>query len=299
MNLKSFGYSISAVLLWATVATAFKLTLAGMNFLQMLFYSSLSSSVVLFIILLSTNGRNSFKFLTFADLKKSLLLGLLNPFLYYFVLFKAYSLLPAHEAQPLNYTWPIAISIMSAIFLKEKISIRIVIGLITAFVGVIIIATRGNIFNLHFDSWEGVILAIGSSIIWASFWLLNMIDKRDSSVKLFGAFFIGTILSGMYILVFDTFIIHEPKYIFGAVYIGFFEMGFTFLLWMKGLSLSKSRAKTSTLAYLSPFLSFILISVVLKEQIPVNAIIGLVFIVGGIIYQQLEAFGKNFDKKVP
>ena len=33
--------------------------------------------------------------------------GFLNPFLYYIILFKAYSLLPAQEALSLNYTWPL------------------------------------------------------------------------------------------------------------------------------------------------------------------------------------------------
>jgi drug/metabolite transporter (DMT)-like permease len=33
-------------------------------------------------------------------------LGFMNPFLYYVLLFRAYDLLPAQQAQPLNYTWP-------------------------------------------------------------------------------------------------------------------------------------------------------------------------------------------------
>ena len=33
-----------------------------------------------------------------------LLMGLINPLIYYLVLFQAYKLLPASEAQPLNYT---------------------------------------------------------------------------------------------------------------------------------------------------------------------------------------------------
>ena len=39
------------------------------------------------------------------DWQQSLLPGLLNPCLYYLVLFKAYELLPAQQAQALNYSW--------------------------------------------------------------------------------------------------------------------------------------------------------------------------------------------------
>ncbi|GBD91501.1 EamA-like transporter family protein [bacterium BMS3Abin04] len=64
-------------------------------------------------------------------------------------------------------------------------------------------------------------------------------------------------------------------------------MGITFFLWMKGLQLSSDRAKTSTLAYLSPFISLIFIAIILKENILPSSILGLVFIIGGILYQHL------------
>ena len=103
-NLKSFLFTISAVLLWSTAATAFEITLEGMNNLQLLFYSCLISTIVLFI-LLQINSAKEIKH-TFAKvhLKQNLLLGITNPFLFYLVLFKAYYLLPAQEAMPLNYT---------------------------------------------------------------------------------------------------------------------------------------------------------------------------------------------------
>ena len=49
------------------------------------------------------------------------LLGLLNPFLYYLVLFKAYALLPAQQAQPLNYTWAITLSLLAVPLLKQQV----------------------------------------------------------------------------------------------------------------------------------------------------------------------------------
>ncbi|MCW8945015.1 MAG: EamA/RhaT family transporter, partial [Sedimenticola sp.] len=40
---KAYLYGISAVLLWSTVATAFKLSLRYMEPIQLLFYASISS----------------------------------------------------------------------------------------------------------------------------------------------------------------------------------------------------------------------------------------------------------------
>ena len=285
---RSLAYSLLAVLCWSTVATAFKLSLQGLSFAQLLFFSSLTSTVVLFLVAYKNSGNILKTSFTGDGLKRNLLNGFINPFLYYLVLFKAYSLLPAQEAQPLNYTWPIAISIFSVIFLKQKLSFRTIIGLVTAFLGVVVIATRGQLTLLQVHSLTGVVFAAGSSIIWASYWTLNLLDKRDNAAKLFGSFFIGTVFTGIYILLFDSFNIPDIKYLFGAVYVGLFEMGITFFFWMKGLDLSTNKAKTSTLAYLAPFISLLFITFILKEKLYLSSIAGLILIVGGILFQQLE-----------
>ncbi|MCP5064460.1 MAG: DMT family transporter [Ignavibacteriae bacterium] len=296
-NTKSFLYTISAVLLWSTVATAFKLTLEGMNYLQLLFYSSLASSIVLFVIVFLKNRDGLKTVFEFKYFSKNILLGLLNPFLYYLVLFKAYSLIPAQEAQPLNYTWPITIAIFSAIFLKQKLTGKILIGMLISFVGVIIIVTHGDLFSFKFHGSFGALLALGSSIIWASFWTLNLLDKRNDSVKLFSAFLFGTVIIFTYLILFDSFRLHSYKFIFGSTYVGLFEMGITFFLWMKGLQLSSNKAKTATLAYLSPFISMVFIAFILGENILPSSIIGLCFIVGGILFQHLHFNkAKNFSK---
>ena len=287
-NKQSLIYTLSAVFFWSTVATVFKNTLDGMNYSQLLFYASLTSTVVMFLFVSFSPKKKLRNVFTLQSVKKSLLLGLLNPFFYYMVLFKAYSLLPAQEAQPLNYTWPITISILSILFLKQKVTSNVIIGLFSAFIGVSIIATRGEFSSLQFENSLGIVLALGSSIIWASFWILNLLDNKDSSIKLSGAFFWGTIYSAIYIILFDSFIIGNKYFLFGAVYIGLFEMGITFFLWNKGLELSTNKVKTSTLAYLSPFISLIFIALILEEKILPSSIIGLVFIIGGILYQNFK-----------
>ncbi len=276
-------YSASAVLLWSTVATAFKFTLGHFSYSSLLFYSSFFSLISISCIYYFQNR----KIPNFADtsyLLKDIITGLLNPFLYYLILFKAYSLLPAQEAQPLNYTWPVMISIFSIIFLKQKFSLLNAAGVVCAFAGVIIIGTSGNFSSLKFENPLGVFLAVFSSVIWASYWIINLKDHRSPAVKLFHTFFWGTVFSFIYFLIFseDNFSIQGVS---GSVYIGFFEMGVTFFFWMKGLELSLDKTRTATLAYLSPFISLIFIVFLLDEELKISSIIGLVFIVSGILIQ--------------
>jgi len=79
------------------------------------------------------------------------------------------------------------------------------------------------------------------------------------------------------------------KGLLGAVYIGLFEMGITFVAWSKALVLSKTTAKVSNFIYLVPFLSLIVIHFTVGEKILFSTIIGLVFIVAGIIIQQRKS----------
>jgi drug/metabolite transporter (DMT)-like permease len=284
---KSLLFALSAVLLWSTSATAFKLTLEGMNNIQLLFYSSFTSTIILFIIIKFKQPEEIKTCFQLKFTKNNLLLGFINPFLYYLVLFKAYSLIPAQEAMPLNYTWPIAIGLFSSIFLKQRLTLKTIVGMLIAFFGVLIIAIRGDLLSFKFHNVLGVSLALGSSIIWASFWTMNLIDKRSESIKLFSAFLYGTIIIFVYVVLFDSFALNNFKYILGSTYIGLFEMGITFFLWMTGLQLSDNRAKTATLAYLSPFISMVFISLILGEELFLSSIFGLLLIVGGILFQHI------------
>ncbi|MEG8946573.1 DMT family transporter [Rosettibacter firmus] len=287
-KLKSLLFAIASIILWSTSATAFKLTLKGLSVSHLLLISSFTSTIIFFVFMLLNSQKNILLILRGKDFKNNLTLGIINPFLYYLILFKAYSILPAQEALPLNYTWPIVISIFSVLFLKNKLTARTIIGLIIAFMGVITIATRGNIFSLHFHNLLGVSLAIGSSVVWGLFWILNLLDNREPSEKLFGSFLFGTILIAFYVFLFDADFNIQLNYFLGAVYIGFFEMGITFFLWLKALSLSENKAHTATLAYLSPFISLIFISLVLGEKLFASSVLGLVLIVGGILIQQIK-----------
>ena len=112
---KAYMYGIVTVLFWSTVATAFKLSLRYLDHFQLLLYSSIVSILVMSIILI-LQGKISLIFsYTKRQYVRSILLGFLNPFLYYTVLFKAYDLLPAQEAQPLNYTWAITLVVLLSV----------------------------------------------------------------------------------------------------------------------------------------------------------------------------------------
>ena len=283
---QAYLYAITAVLFWSTVASAFKVSLRHLDFLQLLFFSSIASVVILFLILLIQNKLSLFREYSGKDYLRSAMLGFLNPFLYYVVLFKAYSLLPAQEAQPLNYTWSIMLVLLSIPLLKQRIGFKSILAIFISYFGVFVISTRGDLFGLTFSNPTGVVLALGSSVIWALFWIYNIKDKRDEVAKLFLNFSFGFVFILIAILLSSRLRIPSGAGLTGAAYVGIFEMGITFVLWLKALKLSRTTAQVSNLIYLSPFVSLVLIRFVVGETILISTIIGLIFIVVGIIMQQ-------------
>jgi drug/metabolite transporter (DMT)-like permease len=282
---RAYIYGVMAVLFWSTVASAFKVSLRYLDFLQLLFFSSIASILVLFLILVFQNKIHLLRQYSGRDYLHSLMLGFLNPFLYYVVLFKAYSLLPAQEAQPLNYTWSIMLVLLSIPLLKQKIGPKSILAILISYFGVFVISTRGDILGFTFSNPTGVALALGSSILWALFWIYNIKDQRDEVAKLFLNFSFGFFFILVTMLLSSRITIPSFSGLAGAVYVGVFEMGITFVLWLKALKLSRTTAQVSNLIYLSPFLSLVLIHLIVGETIMLSTIVGLVFIVAGIIMQ--------------
>lgn len=285
---KSYIYAGITVLFWSTVASAFKLALRELDYIQLLFLASLSSTAVLFIILLVRGNVKEIFAQSRKDVFRSALLGLLNPFLYYLVLFKAYSLLPAQEAQPLNFTWPIVLALLSVPLLKQKLRLKAILALLISFAGVLVISTRGDLFTWSFQSPLGTLLAVGSSLLWALYWIYNVKDVRDPVVKLFCGFLFGTLYISVAFVFFGMPLQLTWPGLAAAVYVGLFEMGITFIIWLRALSLADNNARVANLVYLTPFISLIFIHFVIGEDILLSSIVGLMLIVTGILMQTVS-----------
>ena len=283
---RAYLYAVATVGLWSTVASAFKLTLGHMGFLEMLLGASVVSLAALFVIVLAQGKLAAIAHSSAKDLACSAALGFLNPFLYYVILFKAYSVLPAQEAQPLNWTWPIMLVLLSIAILKQPIRWASVLAVAISFSGVLVISTRGDVLAFRFTNLPGALLALGSSIVWALFWIYNVKDYRDEIVKLFLNFVFGSIFTLAAVLFFGELRVPPSAGLLGVLWIGLFEMGITFVSWLKALQLSRTTAQVSNLVYAAPFLSLFLIHFIVGEEILPSTVLGLVLIVAGVIVQQ-------------
>lgn len=285
---KALLFGLAAVFLWSTVATAFKLSLRHFTPIELLLYAGSFSTLLLAAILLWQGKFRQVFQCRRQEYLLSLFLGFLSPFLYYLILFKAYDLLPAQQAQPLNYTWAIVLSLLAVPLLKQQIRWQQLLALVVSYCGVVVIATEGDLLGLTFTSPLGVALALLSTIVWALYWIYNTRDGRDPVVALFVNFvFSFPLVLGYYLLTSD---IRRPPLegLLGAAYIGTFEMGACFVLWLLAMKLTDNTAQLSNLIFLSPFLSLVFIYFLLGEQILAATFIGLILIIAGLLCQRLR-----------
>lgn len=284
---KSYVFALLAVFFWSTVPTVFKISLKELDILPMLAIATGTSACILLAVIIVEKKthllfRNSAK-----ELLGSALLGLINPFIYYILLLNAYKLLPAQIAQPLNQIWPIILVFLSVPILGQKIRSKSFLALLISFAGVYIISSQGHLFSSGHSDIRGVLYATGSSVFWALYFIFNMKDKRDEAIKLFLNFLFGYLYIVTALVVTNNWQISASamKGVLAAVYVGVFEMGITFLFWLKALQMADTTDKVSNLVYLAPFLSLVFVHYILHEPVYYTTPVGLLLIISGIWLQ--------------
>jgi drug/metabolite transporter (DMT)-like permease len=289
----AFVFALLAMLCWSTVAVAFKKALLNLYPDQLLLIANYVALLALFMqVTIQGKLRECFRQKR-KQIFFSMFIGFINPFVYYLILFKAYSLLPAQVAQPINFIWPIMLMLLSIPLLGQKIHLVSLIALLISFGGVLMLSLQGHTNILAIEEPAGVALALSSSLIWALYWIFNMKDKRDDQVKLMTNFFFSSLYITIWCMFRGQMTDISVAGILPSVYAGLFEMGITFVLWIKALQYATTTARVSNLIYCTPFVAMIFIHYFLHERIYLTSLAGLTLIIGGIILQQYGVKAQN------
>ena len=271
--------ALLAVVLWSTAASAFKLSLRYLSPYMLLLLSSVVSLAVLWGMDLARGGGRSLP-----D-RRAALRGLLNPFLYYLVLLAAYDRLPAQIAMVINYLWPIMLVLLSIPVLGQRIGLLGVGAVLVSFSGVAVLALGAG-GDLAGAGLGPMLLALLSTVIWAAYWLLNMKSRGSGVSALRGNFQWGLLYLLAYGLITGALEVPGARGLLGAAYVGLFEMSLTYVVWLAALSRARTTAEVSSMIYLTPFLSLLVIAVSVGERISPWTVAGLVLVIAGIVLER-------------
>ena len=277
---------LGAVMLWSTVATAFSLSLQYLTPLQLVTLATVISWCFFAFRLNAPERRSALRVTSSKARATGLLVGWLNPGLYYLVLFAAYDRLPAQEAMAINYSWGITLALLAAPLLRQRLSAGALLAACISYGGILVIATRGAPLSLDFAQPLGVGLALLSTVLWSLYWVINTRLSLDPEVNLFLNF------SGALPLLLALLWWSNTPFPTlwqgwaGGLYVGLFEMGLAFVLWMGAMKATTSTLRISSLIFLSPPLSLVLIWVIAGEPVKAYTLIGLVLILFGLWLQR-------------
>ena len=277
---------LGAVILWSTVATAFSLSLQYLTALQLVTLATVVSWCFFAIRLSAPERRSALRVTSSKARATGLLVGWLNPGLYYLVLFAAYDRLPAQEAMAINYSWGITLALLAAPLLRQRLSAGALLAACISYSGILVIATRGAPLSLDFAQPLGVGLALLSTVLWSLYWVINTRLSLDPEVNLFLNF------SGALPLLLALLWWSNTPFPTlwqgwaGGLYVGLFEMGLAFVLWMGAMKATTSTLRISSLIFLSPPLSLVLIWVITGEPVKAYTLVGLVLILLGLWLQR-------------
>ena len=276
---------VTTVLLWSTAATAFKVSLEHLSRTGLMFWGV----TVSLLVLMGWQAWQGRLRETLRPGRRELLLslgfGLINPILYYILLFGAYDLLPAQEAMAINYTWALTLTYLAVPFLGHRLRPMDCLAGVICYGGVFIIATRGQPLAFELSNGAGVALALLSTLVWAFYWIFNTRDTREPVAGLLLNFLVAWPLV-LVLAVLDGWQWPAWQGLAGAAWVGAFEMGIAFVLWLLAMKKATNTSRLSNLIFLSPALSLGFIALIVGEPIRGSTVVGLALVIAGLYLQQ-------------
>ncbi len=281
---KQYIYAGISIFLWSTTATVTKLLLSTINSMQILLVSSFFASIFLLTVNILKGNLKELKNYKAKDYIQITGIGLLGTFLYNMFLYLGINKMQASQAFIINYLWPIMTIIFACIILKEKLTFRKIFAVFLSFMGVIIVTSNGNLLNIQKDTLLGALYCILAAISYGLFSVLNKQKNYNKFLSMMLYYFSSFIVSLTYTIISKGWFSFEFTQSIGLIWIGVFTSAIAFTCWAIALEKVET-AKISNLAYITPFLSLIWTGLILKDKISIYSVIGLFFIVLGIIIQ--------------
>lgn len=198
-------------------------------------------------------------------------------------------------------TTPILTGFLAAVFLKEKITIRMVIGSVVAIVGIFYVVTNGSLSQIQVDN--GLIWIVLTMVTFAL--MIIMTRHLGQRIEPFSITLYSNIVGCIIALPF-AFLVDKPVRAEGGVsgwalliVTAIVVHGIATLIWNNHIR-NVDASKASILSNLEPFVAMVVGLILLSKPITGIELLGSVFIVGGVVlstYQPRMRFRRTIVGK--
>ena len=248
--------------------------------------------IVLFLAGLSSYKKH-FKRITKSDFFFIILLGIVGVWINQWSFFAALQTADPTTSALILATAPILTGFLAAVFLKEKLTIRMLMGSFIAIIGIYFVVTNGNSSSFQFD--KGLFWIIITMITFAIMIIMTkLLSKRmDPLTITLYSNIVGFAVSIPFVFLLDTPLRMSSDISDWVLLIGTAVVvhGIATLVWNNNIRYVDA-SKASVLSNLEPFVAMVTGLVLLYKPITGAEILGSVFIVGGVVlstYQRKKA----------
>lgn len=279
---KAFVYLLPASLIWGATVPIMKYTLQEVPLFSLIFLRMFFASMLILPFVLKKLHIQK------EDLKNIFLSAFfgtnLNLLLFFFGLKNTHAI----NASVLISTTPIFTIIFAHVFLKEKVSMKLVAGSSLALMGTLLIVGAPAL-QLDVKSSIGSLALLGSSLAWVGHEIVSkrILPKYGPMALAFFTTFIGGVLF-FPIAAFEFS--KNPNWVSNLSQLGLLGLVFgiifasftAYTLWQKGLN-ETSAGEASFIFYITPLSGVLFSILLLGEKFTSLLLLGSIFIIGGII----------------
>ena len=230
------------------------------------------------------------------------LLGFTGVFAYNILFLTGLRYINAGRAALIIAMNPIFISLLSALFFKERLDLIKIIGILMSVTGAIIVISNGRITDfVGYSFGKGELLICGCVLSWVSYSLIGraVMDDLSPIVSVCYSSVIGAVLLFIPALYNDIFS-HIGSYSAmdwtSLFYLGFFGTVIGFFWYYEGIN-QIGPTKASVFINFVPISAIILAFFILNEQISISLFIGAVLVVSGIYFTNDSKMLKKYRLK--
>ena len=277
-------YVTISILAWGSSATIVKYFFPALDTNYVLAVSCAMACVTMFIMLVAQGKLRLFRELTPVMFLKIAGIGTLGIYLYNYFYQMGVRMLPAQQAFVINYLWPALIILFSWPILKEKLTPSKIIAIILAFLGVVCVATNGDVSTLVGGQRMGILFSLLAAICYGLYSPLSKKQTYDPDLALMIVFGLTSVWCMILSVHGGTVVMPTPAQWVGLVLFGSIGNSVAYMCWVKALAAGNT-AIMSNLIYLTPVVSLVFTHVVLGEEITVFSVLGLVLICLGAVVQ--------------
>lgn len=194
---------------------------------------------------------------------------------------------------------PIAIALMSFVFLREKVSKLQIVGMAISFGGVFVVITHGQwerLLSLRFNT--GDLLMLAAVFAWGLYTVISrkVMHRMSPHASALWSGIFGLLMLLPFTEAEFRFTDTSPVFWGAILYIGVGATALAMVLWNLGVSrLGGTRA--GLFLNLNPIFTAMLTFLFLKERMDANQWIGTVIVIGGMLVFNMRSFEAKTAKK--